>query len=251
LLKVKADSSITIKLASLCLFLIMASACFFAFGQSSMTVTGRVELAGEKLPRSKATSTVVVWLTPLSSTAHDVALKQPVTGFKLTQKNKSFQPHLLVVPVGATVEFPNTDPWFHNVFSLFEGKRFDLGLYEAGTSRKVHFDRTGVSYIFCNIHPQMSAVVVVLDTPYYQITRSGGAVSIPNVPPGRYRLQIWNEAALPETLNALSREITISESQPSFGTIKIEQTGDLLANHTNKYGREYENPDPSNPIYSE
>jgi hypothetical protein len=149
------------------------------------------------------------------------------------------------------VDFPNDDPWFHNVFSLFEGKRFDLGLYEAGTTRKVHFDRPGVSYIFCNIHPQMSAVVVVLDTPYYQISAKPGVVSIPNVPAGHYRLHVWNEATLPETLNALSRDVTVPEGRASFGDLRIEQTGDLLANHTNKYGREYENPDPSNPIYSE
>ena len=80
----------------------------------------------------------------------------------LRQKNKAFEPHLLVVTIGSNVEFPNDDPWFHNVFSLFNGKRFDLGLYEAGTTRTVHFEREGVSYIFCNIHPEMSAVVVVL-----------------------------------------------------------------------------------------
>ena len=66
---------------------------------------------------------------------------------------------------GSSVEFPNRDPWFHNVFSLFNGKRFDLGLYEAGSTRTVHFDREGISFIFCNIHPEMSAVIVVLRTP--------------------------------------------------------------------------------------
>ena len=85
----------------------------------------------------------------------------------LRQKNKTFEPHLLVVTKGSTVEFPNLDPWFHNVFSLFNGKKFDLGLYEAGTTRTVHFDREGVSYIFCNIHPEMSAVVVVVASSYY------------------------------------------------------------------------------------
>ena len=78
-----------------------------------------------------------------------------------------FTPHLLVVPVGATVAFPNADPFFHNVFSLFDGKRFDLGLYEAGSSRNVHFERKGISYIFCNIHPQMAAIVIALTTPLW------------------------------------------------------------------------------------
>src|SRR5256885_8877747 len=107
---------------------------------------------------------------------------------RLAQHNKSFEPHVVVVPVGSVVAFPNRDPWFHNVFSLFEGKRFDLGLYEAGTSRAVHFDRPGISYIFCNIHPQMSAVVVTLNTPYWTFSDRNGHVTIANVPVGRYAL---------------------------------------------------------------
>ena len=76
-----------------------------------------------------------------------------------------FTPHILVVPVGSVVRFPNADPFFHNVFSLFDGKRFDLGLYEAGSTKEVTFSREGLSYIFCNIHPEMSAVVISLSTP--------------------------------------------------------------------------------------
>src|SRR5207244_5963197 len=85
---------------------------------------------------------------------------------QLLQKKKSFSPHMVVIQVGSAVEFPNQDPFFHNVFSLFEGRRFDLGLYEAGATRSVVFNRPGISYIFCNIHPEMSAVVVTLKTPY-------------------------------------------------------------------------------------
>ena len=97
----------------------------------------------------------------------------------LQQKNKTFEPHLLVVTKGSTVDFPNRDPWFHNVFSLFNGKRFDLGLYEAGTSRTVHFDREGISYIFCNIHPEMSAVVVVLASQYFAYPTSRANSRLP------------------------------------------------------------------------
>ena len=81
---------------------------------------------------------------------------------------------MLVVPAGSLVEFPNRDPFFHNVFSLFEGKRFDLGLYEAGTTRTVRFDRPGISYIFCNIHPEMSAVIITVSTPLYAIAKEDG-----------------------------------------------------------------------------
>jgi plastocyanin len=97
--------------------------------------------------------------------------------FTLLQKNKMFTPHLLVVPVGSSVAFPNADPFFHNVFSLFDGRRFDLGLYEAGSTRSVVFSREGVSYIFCDIHSEMSAVVIALATPYYGFADSQRCVS--------------------------------------------------------------------------
>src|SRR3989440_7930732 len=98
--------------------------------------------------------------------------------------------------MGSAVDFPNKDPFFHNVFSLFEGKRFDLGLYEAGSTRSVVFNRTGVSYIFCNIHPEMSAVAVALKTPYYGISDRRGVITIPNVPAGNYDLERTHERAL-------------------------------------------------------
>ena len=167
----------------------------------------------------------------------------------LQQKNKAFEPHLLVVTKGSTVDFPNHDPWFHNVFSLFNGKRFDLGLYEAGTSRTVHFDREGVSYIFCNIHPEMSAVVVVLSSQYFAIPNKQGDFSIPSVPSGRYILHVWNENALPATLQALSREVMVSETSNSLGLIHVRVTLAASAPHKNKYGQDYEPPSPNNPVY--
>jgi plastocyanin len=167
----------------------------------------------------------------------------------LAQKNKAFEPHLLVVTRGSTVEFPNHDPWFHNVFSLFNGKRFDLGLYEAGTSRTVRFDREGVSFIFCNIHPEMSAVVVVLGSPYFATTNKQGDFTIPEVPAGRYMLHVWNESAQPVTLQALSREVQLSDSSHSLGTIRVAVTRAASIPHKNKYGQDYEPPSPNNPVY--
>src|SRR5271156_4334056 len=92
----------------------------------------------------------VVWLEPLEGTPAPPFV--PRDHYTLLQKNRTFIPHLQVIPVGSIVQFPNADPFYHNVFSLFEGKRFDLGLYEAGTTRNVVFDKPGISYIFCNIH---------------------------------------------------------------------------------------------------
>jgi hypothetical protein len=166
----------------------------------------------------------------------------------LRQKNKAFEPHMLVVTKGSTVDFPNLDPWFHNVFSLFNGKRFDLGLYEAGTTRTVHFDREGISYIFCNIHPEMSAVVVVLPSQYFAVPDKQGEFSIASVPVGRYTLHIWNENALPAALQALSRTVDVSAASHSVDAIHIQVTT-ASTQHKNKYGQDYEPPSPNNPVY--
>ena len=189
----------------------------------------------------KNSGNVALWLTSLDgqpglrSTAAWPAPQRP----RLTQKDKKFDPHILVIAVGTAVEFPNHDPFFHNVFSLFEGKRFDLGLYEAGTSRIVHFERAGVSYIFCNIHPEMSAVVIALTTPYFGVSDSNGKIRIANVPAGRYSAQVWAEGVSAENLKIVSRDFTISGSEQSLGVFRVVEDG-LPAAHQNKYGRDYD-----------
>ncbi len=207
-------------------------------------VSGRVEPEGSA--KTSLASSSVVWLVPLGEDADS-----PVTPMHavLTQKDKMFEPHLLVVTRGSSVEFPNRDPWFHNVFSLFNGKRFDLGLYEAGASRTVHFDRVGISYIFCNIHPEMSAVIVVLPSQYFAVPNKQGEFSIASVPPGRYMLHVWNESALPATLQALSREVQVSDASHSLGTLRVQITTAAWVPHKNKYGQDYEPPSPNNPVY--
>ncbi|MGA7463304.1 MAG: hypothetical protein WBW69_23915 [Candidatus Korobacteraceae bacterium] len=216
----------------------------FCWAQES-AVTGRIVLEGGANASSAAST--VVWLMPVGAAA--VSTPVPPMHAVLAQKNKMFEPHMLVVTRGSAVDFPNRDPWFHNVFSLFNGKRFDLGLYEAGTSRTVHFDREGVSFIFCNIHPEMSAVVVVLGSSYFATTNKTGDFTIPNVPPGSYRFHVWNENALPATLQALSREIQVGENGHSVGTISLAVSKPSSIPHKNKYGQDYEPPSPNNPVY--
>jgi len=215
-----------------------------------VTVTADVALvnSGKKSNALKA-GNVVLWLTPAGSVPLSSLPAPPASNrLRLVQKNKSFEPHVLVVPVGSVVEFPNHDPFFHNVFSLFEGKRFDLGLYEAGSTRNVVFDKPGVSYIFCNIHSEMSAVVIAVSSPYYGISDPRGRVTIPGVPPGRYTLRIWYEEALPEELNNLTREVTISEDAPSLGAMRLPATN-MLQSHQNMYGHDYPPPLPDSPGY--
>ena len=194
-------------------------------------------------------SDIVVWLKPLDP----VSRREPEgtaspKKFQLVQHNKSFQPHVLVVPVGSVVDFPNHDPFFHNVFSLFDGKRFDLGLYEAGATNSVRFDRLGVSFLFCNIHPEMSAVVVAVDTPYYGLSDRKGSLAIQNVPDGRYELHVWYERSLPEDLKNLTRAVTISSTSRELGTIQVPENPSFTSAHKNKYGQDY--TPPAVPSYS-
>lgn len=215
-----------------------------------VNVTARISLTATNHGRAPKPQDVVLWLTPVDGAlpVHPASFDhQPL---RLVQKNKSFHPHVLVVPVGAVVAFPNHDPFFHNVFSLFEGKRFDLGLYEAGSTRGVRFDKPGVSYIFCNIHPEMSAVIIALDTRYYGVSDQQGEVVISNVPPGRYALHIWYEAALPDALAGLTREVTISTENPSLGSLRLIAAR-LPQPHKNKYGRDYVPPSPQSPAYDQ
>lgn len=213
-----------------------------------VVVTGSLSSYGGANPTSGIS--VVVWLTPIGQQAGDPPDTKPMHSV-LRQKNKAFEPHLLAVTKGSTVDFPNLDPWFHNVFSLFNGKKFDLGLYEAGTTRTVHFDREGVSYIFCNIHPEMSAVVVVVASPYFAVAGKSGDFSIPGVPPGRYTLRVWSENVLPENLKALSREVEVNGTTYSVGTLRVREAETAKTQHKNKYGQDYEPPSPGNPVYTQ
>jgi plastocyanin len=186
-------------------------------------------------------SGVVVWLSPLSRPSPAAA---PVSGHapQLVQRNKAFEPHVLVVQAGTTVEFPNKDPFFHNVFSLFNGKRFDLGLYEAGSSKGVRFDRVGVSFLFCNIHEEMSAVIVAVDSPYFALSDRAGQVSIANVPDGAYQMHVWYERSVADDLKALQRLVTISAGKRALGPIELINDPDFTLAHKNKYGEDYVPP---------
>jgi hypothetical protein len=184
----------------------------------------------------------VIWLEPLPGTA-DLPFT-PQGHYTLLQKNRTFIPHLQVIPVGSVVQFPNKDPFFHNVFSYFDGKRFDLGLYEAGSTKSVTFSREGVSYIFCNIHPEMSAVVVALSTPLYAIADAKDAFVLRNIPEGKYRLHVWIEGVQPSALDGLSRDVHFSAGRLDLGDVTAPMPPAKPVPHTNKFGEAYA-PDPA------
>jgi plastocyanin len=197
------------------------------------TVGGKVSLTDSK---SKDFSGVVVWLDPVNGPP---TLPRPAAHAQILQKNKKFSPHILAVTTGTTVDFPNNDPIFHNAFSNFEGKVFDIGLYPPGTSKSVRLDRPGVVRVFCNIHPTMSAVIAVLSTPYFAISKPNGRFEMPDVPPGEYTFHVMHERATPATLDALTRRLTIHESDTNIPVLAISESGYLPLLHKNKYGKDY------------
>ena len=211
-------------------------------------ITAHIELQNSKAKSQNGkidASGVVIWLD-----APGLVSGKPVRQrLRMDQRGKRFLPHLLVVERGAEVDFPNSDPYFHNVFSLFNGKRFDLGLYASGESRPVVFNRVGVSQIFCNIHPQMSAVIVTVDTPYFAISDQSGNVILADVPEGRYQLNVWHERSTPQELSALSRAVNIGTNGAiDLGVIRINEAGYIPALHPNKHGEHYDN-ERNRPAY--
>jgi plastocyanin len=188
---------------------------------SVYNVTGYVRLVHRYSAEIlKDSSEVVAWLVPIE-TVQKVPLKTELSHYQIIQHHKTFEPRLLVVPVGSIVEFPNHDPWFHNVFSESRTGRFDLGLYEAGAEKTVLFGRAGTSYLFCSIHPEMMAIVLSVDSRYFGVSDGTGHISIGNVPPGKYFLHVWYENATPQALEALQRIIFVGDENRSLPAISI------------------------------
>ncbi len=204
-----------------------------------LVAQGSVVAHLSQAPASKSEVAVaVLWLEPLEANLARKLLWRPAATYRLVQKNKTFVPHLLVVPAGATVSFPNLDPLFHNVFSLFDGKRFDLGLYEPGTSKDVHFERPGISYIFCNIHPEMSAVVIALQTSLSAVAPENGQFLIEHVPDGSYSAHLWVEGADEQALSSWTHRITITSTERvDAGSFNVRAI--RTDHHLNKFGQPY------------
>jgi hypothetical protein len=205
----------------------------------SAVVSGEVELTNSKdaaVRKRKDYSGVVVWLEPVDRT---LAALPPPKRVEMLQKDKMFQPHVLAISTGSTVDFPNLDLMYHNAFSNFSGQPFDIGLYPSHTSRSVTFKHSGIVRVFCNIHSTMSAIIAVLNTPWYAVTPPSGKYSIANVPPGEYMLHVFHERAREDNLRFLEHHITVAENGLANPLISISETGYNPAPHLNKYGQTY------------
>ncbi len=187
-------------------------------------VTGRVDV---QVKAGNPRGTAIVFAEPLDTSA-------PVRPAKatLTQQDKSFHPLVLAVPVGSTVDFPNSDPIFHNVFSVSPPEPFDLGLYRAGSSKSRTFAKPGYYWVFCNIHPQMAAFLAVVPTPWVTQADAQGQFRL-DVPQGRYRLTAVSERAAP-----VSVEVTVGGAT-SAPSLQLDERAFVMAAHKNKFGQPY------------
>jgi plastocyanin len=154
---------------------------------------------------------------------------------EILMRQKTFLPHVRVVGTGGTVEWPNRDPFSHNVFSNTPGGTFDLGLYPRGESRGAAFRRPGVYEVFCNIHPRMSAYVVAVPSPFHTRPAGGGRFSFAAVPAGRYRVRVWHERARAP----FAQEIAVTERGAPRVVAALDAREYRAAAHLNKFGQPY------------
>jgi len=201
-------------------------------------VRGRVELSNAKIKARDSkidASGVVAWLNPVNGTIARWNSRQKKA---ITQRSKRFSPHAIVVETGSEVDFPNEDPFFHNVFSIFNGKRFDLGLYRSGASKLKTFEEAGLVRVYCNIHPQMIGFVMVVDSDLVAVTGADGAFRFDGVPPGARVLKAWHEEAAEE----VSVPVAVRASEDASAPIRIDVSGFKPEPHKNKYGKDYKPP---------
>jgi plastocyanin len=195
------------------------------------TVAGRVVLLDKGGREASDRSDVVVYIEGVPG-----RLKPPKTvAATISMRAKRFEPHLSVVLVGGTVEFPNEDPIFHNAFSVSGENRFDLDLYKRPKSGVFTFQHPGIVKVYCNIHPQMSAVVLVRDNPYFTKAQQDGSFAIESVPAGTYKLTAWQERVpLP-----VSAEVTVPAEGRVEGQLTLDASSYKRETHLNKFGKPY------------
>jgi plastocyanin len=210
-------------------------------------VSGSVMLRDSRVDavnRKKDFEGVILYAERVDTPAPAVPARHAV----MLQKNKMFTPHVLPVVTGSIVDFPNADPIFHNAFSSFNGQIFDVGLYPPGKSKSVRFSRPGVVRVFCNIHPTMSSIILVLNTPYFTTSAVDGSFAL-NLPPGDYDLKVFHERSTEQTLAGLTRRIMVTDSALRVPPIDVSEAGYLLASHKNKYGKDYAPPPDDQTVY--
>jgi plastocyanin len=215
------------RVAVCALFLFLAAG--FPATLAAGTLRGQVEVLEKKDKKASDLSDVVVWVegprvTPTPSRA------------TINMKKKRFEPSVVVVPVGGEVAFPNMDPILHNAFSVSGENRFDLELYKKPESRSHVFQHPGIVRVYCNIHPQMSAFVVVRDNPYWARVGKGGRFTIEGVPAGKWVVAAWH----PRAADVVAQDVVVTETGAAEVALKLDASRYKRGSHLNKYGKKYD-----------
>ncbi len=214
-------------------FLLITSALALAAADlAAATLNGKVMFLNKR-GQQPVISETLVWLEPVGKT-----WKKPPAAFTMTTRSKTFLPHIVAVPAGSTVAFPNEDPIAHNLFSLTPGNTFDLGLYRRGAGKAHKFQTPGAATVYCNVHPNMSAVVHVMSTPFYGFTDAQGNYSF-EVPVGKYRVIAWNEQGGSASANL---EVKTDAGVTAAALLTIDGRNFRVSQHKNKFGQTYRPP---------
>jgi plastocyanin len=200
----------------------------------TVDLVGRVDILDKDKKHTPGANSVV-WipgLTPPAGPPNAGAMVMPA----MASQDKRFAPHLLAVTAGTEVSFPNRDPIFHNVFSLTPENKFDLGLYRKGAAKSVRLTTPALVRIYCNIHADMAAFVMVLDRAQFMVTEADGGFRLPAIPAGQYTVNVWNERTGEQT-----QPITIdpAATAPARLDFLLDASAYKPQAHTNKFGRSY------------
>ncbi|MGZ4808166.1 MAG: cupredoxin domain-containing protein [Thermoanaerobaculia bacterium] len=216
------------------LVLILTAAALCAGVVEAAAVNGRVSFVTKRGQRPVAAETLV-WLEPASADAK-LPRRTPAT-FQMVTRGKMLLPHVLAIPVGSIVKFPNDDPISHNLFSLSPGNTFDLGLYRRGAGKEQKFDDAGVVNVYCNVHPNMSAVIHVMQTPWYVFANQNGDYAFSEIPAGKYRLVAWNEQG-----GTTQTPVEVNNSGLVSGNLALtlDSRNYHAAQHLDKTGKPYQ-----------
>lgn len=194
------------------------------------SVTGRVTIAERPGEQTTDLGNTVIYLVRRGGATPRVT----TTNTSIAMNGRAFVPRVRVVTTGSKVEFPNQDPFSHNIFSTTPGAVFDLGLYPSGRSRDVTFRRAGEFPVYCNIHPRMTSFVVAVPTPYYAMAGADGRFTIAGVPAGEYTMTVWHERA-----TKIEQPLVVAATGTALPDVALDARGFRFVQHRDKHGREY------------
>ena len=204
-----------------------------AFGSAQAsaqgTVAGRISIQEKPGEKTADLANTVIYLEPKSGGARSSEAKS-----QMAINGRNFAPRVRVVMVNSTVDFPNQDPFTHNVFSTTVGALFDLGSYGSGTSKSNQFKKPGAYPIYCNVHSKMTGYVVVVSTPWYTQAAADGRWDIAKVPAGKYTLTVWHERA-----KTVDTDIDVPAAGIASLDNKLDASGFKEVAHKDKVGKDY------------